>query len=64
MENTKFIYTVNSDLDDELLYAEFNNKEAAIEYAKSHLDKLPFVDEVELAFDADGIEDAISYKTI
>ena len=64
MENTKFIYTVNSDLDDELLYAEFDNKESAIEYAMDYLDKLPFVDEVELAYDADGIEDALSYTTI
>ena len=64
MENTKFIYAVNSDLDDELFYAEFGTKEAAIEYATKHLDKLPFVDEVELAYDAEGIEDAISYKTI
>ena len=64
MENTKFIYAANSDLDDELFYAEFETKDEAINYAMDHLDKLPFVDEVELAYDAEGTEDAISYKTI
>jgi hypothetical protein len=64
MENIKFIYTANSDLDDELFYAEFETKDKAINYAMDHLDKLPFVDEVELVYNADGTEDAISYKTI
>ncbi len=64
MENTKFIYAVNSDLDDELLYAEFETEEAAIEYATKHLNKLPFVDKVELVVDDGGYEDAISYTTI
>lgn len=64
MENTKFIYAANSDLDDELFYAEFETKDEAINYALDHLDKLPFVDEIELAYDAEGTEDAISYKTI
>ena len=64
MENTKFIYTVNSDLDDELLYAEFDDETTAIAYAMKYLDKLPFVDKVELAYDAEGIEDALSYETI
>ena len=64
MENTKFIYAANSDLDDELFYAEFKTKDEAINYAMDHLDKLPFVDEIELAYDAEGTEDAISYKTI
>ena len=64
MENTKFIYAVNSDLDDELFYAEFETEEAAIEYATKHLDKLPFVDKVELVVDDGDYEDAISYTTI
>ena len=65
MENTKFIYTANSDLDDELFYAEFDTKDEAIDYAKQHLDKLPFVDELEVSYDANGeIADVFNYKTI
>ena len=67
MENTSnpIIYAVNSDLDDGLLYAEFENKDAAIEYAKQHLDKLPFVDELEVSYDTTGeIDNVFSYKTI
>lgn len=67
MENTSnsIVYAVNSDLDDGLLYAEFKNKDAAIDYAKQHLDKLPFVDELEVSYDANGeIEDVFNYKTI
>ena len=64
MENTKFIYAVNSDLDDDLLYAEFETEEAAIEYATKHLDKLPFIDKVELVVDDGGYEDAVTYTTI
>ena len=65
MENTKFIYAANSDLDDELFYAEFDTKDEAIDYAKQHLDKLPFVDELEVSYDANGeIEDVFNYKTI
>lgn len=67
MENTSnsIVYAVNSDLDDGLLYAEFENKDAAIDYAKQHLDKLPFVDELEVSYDANGeIEDVFNYKTI
>ena len=67
MENTSnsIVYAVNSDLDDGLLYAEFENKDAAIDYAKQHLDKLPFVDELEVSYDVNGeIEDVFNYKTI
>lgn len=65
MENTKFIYAANSDLDDELFYAEFDTKDEAIDYAKQHLDKLPFVDELEVSYDANGeIADVFNYKTI
>ena len=67
MENTtnSVIYTVNSDLDDGILYAEFETKEAAMEYAKRNMDKLPFVDELEVSRDADGeIADVFSTKTI
>lgn len=67
MENTSnpIIYAVNSDLDDGLLYAEFENKDTAIDYAKQHLDKLPFVDELEVSYDANGeIDNVFSYKTI
>lgn len=67
MENTSnsIVYAVNSDLDDGLLYAEFENKDAAIDYAKQHLDKLPFVDELEVSYDANGeIADVFNYKTI
>lgn len=67
MENTSnsIVYAVNSDLDDGLLYAEFDNKDEAIDYAKQHLDKLPFVDELEVSYDANGeIEDVFNYKTI
>lgn len=64
MDNAKFIYIVNSDLDDALLYAEFPTEEEAIKYAKEHLDDLPYVDKVELEYDSDDIEDAVSYETI
>ena len=67
MVNTQnqIVYAVNSDLDDGILYAEFATKEEAIDYAKKHLDKLPFVDELEVTYDANGeIEDVLSYKTI
>lgn len=67
MVNTQnqIVYAVNSDLDDGILYAEFATKEEAIDYAKKHLDKLPFVDELEVTYDANGeIEDVLSYKTV
>lgn len=61
----QIVYAVNSDLDDGILYAEFATKEEAIDYAKKHLDKLPFVDELEVTYDANGeIEDVLNYKTI
>ena len=63
--NTSIVYTVNSDLDDEILYAEFDTKDEAIEYAKRNLDKLPFVDELHVSRDANGeIEDVFEYETI
>lgn len=59
------VYVVNSDLDDGILYAEFETKEAAIEYAKRNLDKLPFVDELEVSRDANGeIDSVFSHVTI
>jgi hypothetical protein len=62
---TAVAYAVNSDLDDGLLYAEFKTKDEAITYAKDHLDKLPYVDEMEVVLDAEGdIEDVLSYTTI
>lgn len=67
MENTtnSVIYTVNSDLDDGILYAEFETKEAAMDYAKRNMDKLPFIDELEVSRDADGdIDEVFSSKTI
>lgn len=63
--HNSIVYTVNSDLDDEILYAEFDTKEEAIEYAKRNLDKLPFVDELHVSRDVDGeIDDVFEYKTI
>lgn len=67
MDNTQssIVYAVNSDLDDEILYAEFDTKDAAIDYAKRNLDKLPFVDELHVSRDANGeIDDVFEYKTI
>ena len=67
MVNTQnpIVYAVNSDLDDGILYAEFATKEEAIDYAKKHMDKLPFVDELEVSYDANGeIDNVFSYKTI
>jgi hypothetical protein len=59
------IYSVNSDLDDGILYAEFETKDAAIEYAKRNLDKLPFVDELQVSRDANGeVDDVFEYKTV
>ena len=63
--HNSIVYTVNSDLDDEILYAEFDTKDEAIEYAKRNLDKLPFVDELHVSRDADGeIDDVFEYETI
>jgi hypothetical protein len=67
MVNTQnpIVYAVNSDLDDGILYAEFATKEEAIDYAKKHMDKLPFVDELEVSYDANGeIDNVFSYKTV
>ena len=67
MNNTRnsIVYAVNSDLDDEILYAEFDTKDAAIAYAKRNLDKLPFVDELHVSRDANGeIDDVFEYETI
>lgn len=59
------VYAVNSDLDDGILYAEFETEDAAIEYAKRNLDKLPFVDELQVSRDANGeIDEVFEYKTI
>lgn len=59
------VYTVNSDLNDGTLYAEFETKDAAIEYAKRNLDKLPFVDELRVSLDADGeIDEVFKCKNI
>lgn len=66
-ENTsgEVIYAVNSDLDDGILYAEFETEDAAIAYAKRNLDKLPFVDELQVSRDANGeIDEVFEYKTI
>lgn len=64
-KQTSIIYEVNSDLDSELLFAEFETKEAAIAYAKRNIDRLPFVDEVEVTFDDQGeVDDIISRQTI
>lgn len=67
MDNTQnsIVYAVNSDLDDGILYAEFETEDAAIEYAKRNLDKLPFVDELQVSRDANGeIDDVFEYKTV
>lgn len=67
MNNTQssLVYAVNSDLDDGILYAEFETEDAAIEYAKRNLDKLPFVDELQVSRDANGeVDDVFEYKTI
>lgn len=67
MDNTQssIVYAVNSDLDDGILYAEFETEDAAIEYAKRNLNKLPFVDELQVSRDADGeIDDVFEYKTV
>lgn len=59
------IYAVNSDLDDGILYAEFETEDAAIEYAKRNLDKLPFIDELQVSRDDKGeVDDVFEYKTI
>lgn len=59
------VYAVNSDLDDGILYAEFKTEEEALKYAKEHLDKLPYIDKMEVVLDLDGdIEDVLSYTTI
>lgn len=67
MDNTQnsIVYAVNSDLDDGILYAEFETEDAAIEYAKRNLDKLPFVDELQVSRDTNGeIDDVFEYKTV
>lgn len=64
-KQTSIIYEVNSDLDDELLFAEFNTEEEALKYAKENIDRLPFVDKVEVIFDDQGeVMDIINRQTI
>ena len=64
-KQTSIIYEVNSDLDDELLFAEFNTEEEALKYAKENIDRLPFVDKVEVIFDDQGeVIDIINRQTI
>jgi rubrerythrin len=59
------IYSVKSDLDDKIFYAEFKTKDAAIEYAKRNLDKLPVVNEVRVFRDDSGeIDDAFGDEPV
>ena len=54
MNETVYIYIVHSDINENNVYAEFENEKEAISYAERHQDELTWVDKVEVALDDDG----------
>jgi hypothetical protein len=67
--NETILYAVRSDLEgieDATLYAEFTDKEAAIEYAKAHLDALPYVERLTAASSDDfgNFKDVYKLETV
>jgi hypothetical protein len=65
MNETTYIYIVHSDIDENNIYAEFLEEQAAIEYARKNASELTYVDKVEVLLDEDGdILDEFDSETI
>jgi hypothetical protein len=65
MNETTYIYIVHSDIDENNIYAEFPEEQAAIEYARKNASELTYVDKVEVLLDDDGdILDEYDSETI
>lgn len=62
---TTYIYIVHSDINENNIYAEFTDEQAAIEYARKNAAELTYVDKVEVLLDADGeVEEEFGSETI
>ena len=62
---TTYIYIVHSDINENNIYAEFADEQAAIEYARKNAAELTYVDKVEVILDDDGdVEEELSSETI
>lgn len=62
---TTYIYIVHSDINENNIYAEFTDEQAAIEYARKNAAELTYVDKVEVLLDDDGeVEDEFGSETI
>jgi hypothetical protein len=62
---TTYIYIVHSDINENNIYAEFADEQAAIEYARKNAAELTYVDKVEVLLDDAGdIEEELGSETI
>lgn len=62
---TTYIYIVHSDINENNIYAEFTDEQAAIDYARKNAAELTYVDKVEVLLDDDGeVEDEFGSETI
>ena len=62
---TTYIYIVHSDINENNIYAEFADEQAAIEYARKNAAELTYVDKVEVLLDDDGdVEEELGSETI
>lgn len=62
---TTYIYIVHSDINENNIYAEFTDEQAAIEYARKNAAELTYVDKVEVLLDDDGeVEEEFGSETI
>ena len=62
---TTYIYIVHSDINENNIYAEFADEQAAIEYARKNAAELAYVDKVEVILDDDGdVEEELGSETI
>lgn len=62
---TTYIYIVHSDINENNIYAEFADEQAAIEYARKNAAELTYVDKVEVLLDDDGdVAEELGVETI
>jgi hypothetical protein len=62
---TTYIYIVHSDINENNIYAEFADEQAAIEYARKNAAELTYVDKVEVLLDDDvDVEEELGSETI
>jgi len=65
MNETTYLYIVHSDINENNIYAEFTDEQAAIEYARRNASELTYVDKVEVLLDEDGeVIDEFDSETI